>query len=539
MSQEPIAPSATWGREVEQGWLLGHPCRIYRHRPRSVGALLRDARRWQGRTYVAEGGRRLSFEAFEGAVARVAVRLQARGVGTGDRVVLLAYNSIEWLAAFWAVQSLGAVAVLCNAWWSVQETNEALEDTQPSLVLADWLLKRGLQHDPRVIDMAFVRQWVDDGAVAAVLPTAEVAEEALAIIMFTSGTTGRAKGALMSQGGVVANLQNLLVLTGRLPNEIPLDAPGTVSLLTVPLFHLAGVQVSMSTLLTGGRLVLQEGRFDPAAVLRLIEQERVRVWGSIPTMVSRVLEHPDVGRRDLSSLRSIPMGGAAITAELRERIPQVFPGVKKSVGSLYGCTEAGGILAAGSADDLRERPGCVGKPLPVVELRIANPDEQGVGEIQARTPTVTVGVWGETQTTTDSDGWVRTGDLGRFENGYLYLSGRSKDIVIRAGENIACAHVEQCLLRHPAVQEVAVLPLPHADLGEEVAAVVVVRDGQSTTAEALAMHAQAQLGKFEVPSRWWLRSEPLPTNASGKIAKAELRTGWPGGQPTTESSNHP
>lgn len=524
-----VVESPLWGRDVEPGCVQGNPCRRYTHRPRSVGALLRDARRWQGaRTFIVEGERRLSFGAFEAAVARVTVQLQARGVRPGDRIVLLAYNSIEWLAAFWAVQSLGAVAVLCNAWWSAQETSEAIADVSPSWVLADLLVKRGLHNDPKAVDMALVRQWVDGGDRPSLPPLPEVSEDALSIIMFTSGTTGRAKGALMSQGGVVANLQNLLVLTGRLPSEMAPDAPGTVSLLTVPLFHLAGVQVSLSTLLTGGKLVLQEGRFDPGAVMRLIEQERVRVWGSIPTMVSRVLEHPDVGRHDLSSLRSIPMGGAAIAPELRARIPHVFPGVKKSVGSLYGCTEAGGILAAGSADDLRERPGCVGKPLPVVELRIANPDAQGVGEIQARTPAVTLGVWGEAEAATDSEGWVRTGDLGRLQDGYLYLSGRSKDIVIRAGENIACAHVEQCLLRHPAVQEVAVLPLPHADLGEEVAAVVVLREGQSATAEDLAAHAQALLGKFEVPSRWWLRREPLPTNATGKIAKAGLKADWRG-----------
>jgi len=518
--------ATTWGRTVEMGCVQGYPCRIYTQRPRSVGALLREARRWQGRTFIVEGAQRLTYAAFEVAVARVATQLQARGVHTGDRVVLLAYNSIAWLTAFWAVQSLGAVAVLCNAWWGTQETSAAIADIDAAWVLADLTEKRGLQHRPFVIDMSVVRQWAGDSADPALPPLPDVAEDAVAIIMFTSGTTGRAKGVLMSQGGVVANLQNLLVLTGRLPHEIPPDAPGTVSLLTVPLFHLAGVQVSISTLLTGGKLVLQQGRFDPGAVLRLIETEQVRVWGSIPTMVSRVLEHPDVGKYDLSSLRSIPMGGAVISPELRANIPQVFVGVSKRVGSLYGCTEAGGILAAGSADDLRNRPGCVGKPLPVVELRILHPDEQGIGEIAARTPTATLGVWGQTETITDAEGWVRTGDLGRIENGYLYLSGRSKDIVIRAGENIACAHVEQCLLLHPSVQEVAVLPLPHADLGEEVAAAVVLRDGHTITVASLAAHAQSLLGKFEVPSRWWLRTEPLPTNASGKIAKEVLKAQW-------------
>lgn len=528
MDAPDLAARATWGREVDSAMVQGHACRVYRNRPRTMAALLRDARRWHGRTFVVEGARRLSFDAFESSVARVAARLRDRGIGVGDRVVLLAYNGIEWLSAFWAVQSLGAVAVLCNAWWSSEETGIALWDAQPSLVLADQLPKRGLEGRQDVVDMATVRAWVDGDTAPALPEPPAVSEDALAIIMFTSGTTGRARGALMSQRGVVANLQNLLVLTGRLPDELPPDRPGTVSLLTVPLFHLSGLQVSISTLLTGGRLVLLEGRFDPSAVLRLIEQERVRVWGSIPTMVSRVLEHPELGRHDVSSLRSIPMGGAAISPDLRAKVQRAFPGVQKSVGSLYGCTEAGGILAGGSADDLRDRPGCVGKPLPVVELRIADPDAQGVGEIQARTPAATLGTWGDPEPATDPDGWVRTGDLGRLQDGYLYLSGRSRDIVIRAGENIACPHVEHCLHQHPAVREVAVVPLPHADLGEEVGAVVVLRDGQEVTADELARHTAAHLGKFEVPSRWWLRREPLPTNATGKIAKAELKSDWRG-----------
>lgn len=521
-------PTAIWGREITSTTMRGFPCKVYRDRARSMAALLADARRWQERTYLVAGERRFTFGEFETAVARVSAQLSARGVGPGSRVVLLAYNCVEWLTSFWAVQAVGGIAVLCNAWWSAAETQVALQDVDPALVLADQLDKRGLAGRADTLDMAVIRQWQEAGAVIALPPLPQIGEDDLAIIMFTSGTTGKPKGMMMSQRGVIANLQNLLVLTGRLPNELSPDAPGTVSLLTVPLFHLAGVQVSISTLLSGGRLALLEGRFDPGAVLALIQQERVRVWGSIPTMVSRVLEHPEFGQFDVSSVKSIPMGGAAIPPALRAKIQALLPGVKKSVGSLYGCTEAGGVVAAGSANDLEGRPGCVGKALPVVELRIARPDAQGVGEIQARTPTATLGYWGESASVTDAEGWVGTGDLGRLEGDYLILSGRSKDIIIRAGENIACAHVEQCLQQHPAVQEVAVLPLPHADLGEEVAAVIRLRDGHSATEEELTRHAAAHLAKFEVPSRWWLRREALPTNATGKIAKAELKSPWRG-----------
>jgi long-chain acyl-CoA synthetase len=443
-------------------------------------------------------------------------------------VVLLAYNSVEWLASFWALQALGAVPVLANAWWSPAEAHAALELVQPVAVLTDREGEAAVDAAFRPIELRSLRALVDAAEQAPAWSLPEVGEDELALIMFTSGTTGQAKGVMMSHRGVVANIQNLLVLTGRMPSELAPDQPGTVSLLTVPLFHLSGVQISFSTLLSGGTLVFLDGRFDAERVLRLIERERVRVWGSIPTMVSRVVEHPALAIHDTSSLRSIPMGGAAISAALREKIRAAFPTVRKSGGSLYGSTEAGGVLAAASGDEVRERPGCVGKPLPVVEIRIASADAHGNGEILARTPTATLGYWGDPTPITDDEGWLRMGDVGRLEDGFLVLTGRSKDIIIRGGENIACAHVEQCLQAHPDVLEVAVIPLPHPDLGEEVAAVVVLREGATAGVAELRAHAAERLGKFQVPSRWWLRSEPLPVNATGKIAKRDLPEQWAG-----------
>ncbi|MEJ8851227.1 class I adenylate-forming enzyme family protein [Variovorax rhizosphaerae] len=521
-------PQQRWGRSVEAGVVAGHSSRVYAQRPRSLPELLHDARRWGTRAFLIEGERRLSFVDFEAAVHRVAGHLLARGIRQGDRVALLGYNSVEWLASFWAVQSLGGVAVLANAWWSDDETRAALALIEPAAVLTDRSGAHAIDERFRPIDIRALRAVVDSSEQVAQPPTPQVSEDDIAIIMFSSGTTGAAKGVMMSHRGVVANIQNLLVLTGRLPSELPVDKPGTVSLLSVPLFHLAGIQISFSTLLSGGALVFLEGRFDPGKVLGLIQREKVRVWGSIPTMVSRVVDFEDFDSFDTSSLRSIPMGGAAISAELRAKVQRAFPATKKSVGSLYGLTEAGGVLAAGSADDVRGRPGCVGRALPVVELRIDAPDPGGVGEIFARTPTVTMGYWRDATPIADADGWVKTGDLGRIEGDYLYVVGRSKDIIIRGGENIACAHVEHALLTHPSVLEAAVVPLAHADLGEEVGAVVVLRDDMPVTVEQLREHALANLGKFEVPSRWWLHDGPLPTNATGKILKRDLPKRWGG-----------
>lgn len=521
MAETTTTGRTRWGREVTTATVNGHPCRVYAHRPGSVAELLVAARRWGDREFLVQGERRITVAAHERAVARVAARLRELGVGRHDRVMLLGFNRIEWVVAFWAVQCLGAVAVLGNAWWSEREAAGAIALAEPSLVLTERRLD-----GTDTLSFDALRPLVDDDGPAEVTPV-PVAEADTALIMFSSGTTGAPKGVVMSHRSVVANLQNLLVLTGRLPDELPDDHPGTVSLLSVPLFHLAGVQIGCTALLSGGSLVFLRGKFDPAEVLELIERERVRVWGSVPTMVGRVLDHEDFARRDTSSVASIPMGGAAIPAELRRRVAAGFTGVRRRVGSLYGLTEAGGVLAAGSGRDIEERPGCVGRALPVVELRIAAPDSAGVGEIQARTPTVTDGYLGEPGGVTDADGWVGTGDLGRIEEpGWLYITGRSKDVIIRGGENIAAAHVEQALLGHPDVLEVAVVALPHPDLGEEVGAAVVLRPGAAPGVPELRAYAERGLARFEVPSRWWLGYDPLPVNATGKIVRREVRSAW-------------
>jgi long-chain acyl-CoA synthetase len=520
----PEASQAMWGREITESTVHGHPCRVYSDRPHSVGELLLEARRWSDREFLVQGERRLTSGEHEHAVARVTAHLADLGIGHGDRVMLLGFNRIEWVAAFWAIQCRGAVAVLGNAWWSETEVADAVELAEPQLVITDKTVD-----GVRTLPFEELRPLVDGGEQADI-ELAPVNEDDTALIMFSSGTTGAPKGVVMSHRSVVANLQNLLVLTGRLPDELPAEHRGTVSLLSVPLFHLAGIQISCTTLLSGGSLIFLNGKFDPAEVLSLIERERVRVWGSIPTMVSRVLDHPDFGKWDTSTVSSIPMGGAAISQELRERIGAAFTGVRSRVGSLYGLTEAGGVLAAGSGKDVEGRPNCVGRALPVVELRISNPNEGGIGEIQARTPTITdgyLGARGEITPVADADGWVSTGDLGKVEEpNWLYVTGRSKDVIIRGGENIASAHVEQALLTHPDVVEAAAVPLPHPDLGEEVGAAIVLRAGAEADVDGVRAAAAERVAKFELPSRWWVRQEALPTNATGKVQRREIREDW-------------
>lgn len=329
---------------------------------------------------------------------------------------------------------------------------------------------------------------------------------------------------------MIANQQNILTRNGRLPHLLNADSPQAVSLASTPMFHIGGLSSLLTHFLTGGRIVLAQGRFDPGQVMALVERERVQVWGAVPTMAVRVLEHPEFGSRDLSSLRSWPLGGAPVSPELLERIRTQLPTLReRGLSNTWGMTEAGGFLTVADSRDLRARPGTVGRPYPVVELRIDRPDDDGVGEVLARSPTVMLGYAGRADDdTVDADGWLHTGDLGHLDDdGYLYIDGRSKDVVIRGGENIACPHVEAALASHPAVVEAAALGLPHPDLGEELAAVVVYRSGAlPPTDDELRRHLAGIVSSFAVPTRWLIRTEPLPTLAGEKIDKRTLATAF-------------
>lgn len=523
----PAVGQVRWGTRIVQGTVNGHPCRVYEERPRALSELLLDAQRWSDRTFLVQAERRISGREHLAAVARVARLMRSRGVRTGDAVLLQGFNHIEWIVAFWALQCIGATVALGNAWWSDHEGAAAIELVKPKLVIRE---REGGELLPQgCAQMLFpeLRGLVDARDDEATLQIDRVDEEDSAVVIFSSGTTGQAKGAKMSHRAVIANIHNLLRMTGRLPSELDDAHPGTVNLVTMPLFHQGGLQISLMTLLTGGRMVLLRGRFDPLEVLQLMQAEKVRAWGSVPTMVSRVMQHADFANYDTRSVASIQMGGAPIPYELRAKVKECFPASRKRVGSMYGLTETG-VVATGAGSDVEGRPGCVGRPLPAAEIMIANPNAEGVGEIRARAASATTGYLGESTPIADAQGWIASGDLGRIdEEGRLYVVGRAKDMIIRGGENIASVHVERCLRTHPAIAEVAVVPLPHADLGEEVGAVVVLQPGAAVEVEDLRAHAAGQLARFEIPSRWWRRAEPLPTNATGKVLKRELIEAWP------------
>jgi long-chain acyl-CoA synthetase len=517
--------SGPFGTAITTETLGDVPFRAYQARPHSVGELLAQGRTWADRCFLVQDDRRLSFSDVERMAWRGATRLHDLGLSKGDGVMLLAANSPEWVIAFLSSALAGCVSVLGNCWWSSNEVDDAVDLTKPAVVLTDeWTSPRC---PSSANEMAIETLANGDSATPPALPA--VLESDPALVVFTSGTTGAARGAALSHRAVVAVQHTLLHQTGLLDQGAVKDRPADVTLQSAPLFHIGGVQALLRALLTGSTLVLSRGRFDAGQVLEIIERERVQRWGGVPTMVLRVLDHPDLAKRDTTSVRSVSLGGAPVPSSLVARIRAAFPRSERAVGKIYGLTEAGGTLTSASGSDLMERPGTVGRPLPLVEVRISNPDANGEGEIVARSVTQMSGyLGGADDSIIDREGWIHTGDLGTIDDdGYVFVTGRSKDVIIRGGENIASALVEERLSAHPDVVECAVLGLPDAHLGEEVAAAVVLREGSTATAEVLAAHARERLAYFEVPTQWWFRDSALPCNDAGKIDKRAVAAVWP------------
>ena len=524
-----------WGTDIVR---RGHGIPFLVYEPRRTGAaeLLDDVRHWGDRVHLVRGTQRMTYAELLDLVPKAAAVLADHGVGPGDRVMLLAFNSVEWIVAFWATLAAGAVVVLANPWWSEEELRHGLGVVDVALVLAD---PRSAKLVPDGVPLLELEALAAEAQAPGRRPLprpAPAGEDEPAIILFTSGTSGPPKGAVLSHRGVIALQHTLLHITRQLPHTLGDDAPREVALQSGPLFHIGGVQALVRQFLLGGTLVFAAGKFDPTEVLDLMEAEGVHRWGGVPTMVSRVLNDATIEGRDLSTVRAISLGGAPVLPEIVTRIKTRFPNVERGVSQVYGLSEAGGTLTSASGRDLTERIGTAGRPLPIVELRINNPDGSGTGEVVARTPCQMLGYWGQpSDGTIDEEGWVHTGDLGHIDaENYLFITGRLKDLIIRGGENIASTHVEDVLLKHPEVREVAVGGRPDPDLGEIVAAAVVLDADSPVTVAELRAFAAEHLAYFEIPTSWWLRTEPLPANDVGKVRKRDLLATWPAGDGVTD-----
>jgi acyl-CoA synthetase (AMP-forming)/AMP-acid ligase II len=514
--------SGTWGREIAVERVDGVPYRMYQPRARRLTALLDHADRWTGRAHLVQGHTRLDFGELSTVVQRKAAQLRQHEIAPGDRVALLGWNGPDWVVNIWAALWLGAVPVLANSWWSTRELEHAFDLLRPRAVLADDRLAGKLPAGTPVAP------WTSP-ATGSLLECAEgddaAGENEPALILFTSGSTGFPKAVVLSHRSVISGLHSLLAVTKRLPQDLDGARP-SVALHTAPLFHVGGVQTLVRSVVVGETLVFPAGRFEPHGAMDLIAAHGVTRWSAVPTMVGRLLDAQRERPTDLSSLRSLTLGAAPAHPGLYQRIRDELPSVEARIATGYGLTENGGQATAASGRDTRARPGVCGVPLPAVEISFGEPTPDGDGEVLIRAASQMIGYFGEAGGPIDADGWLHTGDLGHLdEDGYLWVTGRGKDLILRGGENIAPLAVERALVGVAGVLDAAVLGLPHHDLGEEVAAVLVV-DGTTATRSDLDEYVtgalRSSLASFAIPTRWRFQTTELPVLGSEKVDKHAL-----------------
>jgi len=536
--------------------VLGVPLQVYKNRLHSLGELIAMADGRAGVDFLVQGDRRLPYEEHNALVRRVAASLGELGVGHGDRVAIVSANNVEWVVLWWAAAAIGAVVVPLNAWWKTDELEFGLRDSGSKLLFCDpkrWQAVRDRVEALPELEHVFVTDLDEPDGVArpsdellhgddpGTLPAGGVDEDDLFAILYTSGTTGRPKGATLTHRQALANLQNIFCLGvanasrgGEAAPELSSKAQ-SATLLVVPLFHVTGcLSTMMLGYASGAKLVLMPpGRFDPDAAMATIEREKITSFGGVPTIMWRIVESPHFDDYDLSTVVRVSYGGAPAAPELVQRIHERFPKVRKTLATAYGLTESASVATSNTGDEYLTHPDSVGRPAPTVEIAVVDADGRpmptgATGEIWLRGPTIMRrGYWNRSEATAEaitSDGWFRSGDIGRFdEDGFLYLVDRAKDMIIRGGENVYCVEVEQVLFEHPDVVDAAVVGVPHKVLGEEVKAVVQLKPGSSATVEDLRTHCSARLANFKVPEYVELRDEPLPRNPAGKVLKNLLR----------------
>ncbi|MBX7248895.1 MAG: acyl--CoA ligase [Caulobacteraceae bacterium] len=546
--------------ELDEVVIRGVPTKVWKNAPPTLREVFLFARNMFGaREFLVHEDERVTYDAFGRAVLALAEDLRRRGVQKGDRIAIAMRNLPEWPVAFFATVLVGAIATPLNAWWTGPELEYGLKDSGSRVLITDperlgrladllegcpdlqsvYVTRMPASPDPRLTRLEDVigapPAWatLEDRP----LPDVPLHPEDDATIFYTSGTTGKPKGALATHRNNTGNILALafsfdrnFVRRGETPpvRGNPEDAQ-KVGLVGIPFFHTTGCHALLiPAMIQGAKLILMR-RFDAEDAMKLIERERVTSAGGVPAIAWLILEHPNASSYDLSSLESISYGGAPASPELVRRLVEAFP--KSIPGTGWGMTETGGTHTHHQGDDYRNRPDSCGAVVGPYRIKITGPDgrELGpneVGELWAFGPNILKGYWNKPEATAETfvDGWVRTGDLARIdEEGFLYIVDRAKDMLIRGGENIYCVEVENVLYEHPAVMDAALVGRPHPVLGEEPCAVVTVKPGATATEDELRKFVADRLAAFKVPVSIIVRSDPLPRNANGKILKTELK----------------
>lgn len=534
--------------EIEQRQINGIELRTYKAAPVTLREALGQGRSHGEKTFVTFGEERYSFNEFFAAADRAAHYLVNHfEIAKGDRVAIAMRNYPEWMMAYVATVSIGAVVVPLNSWGQADELEYALSDAGAKLLFCDQQRANFINNRLEALnckavvvkgdgnsDNPLIEQWEATQNSPAEMPDVDISSGDLAMIMYTSGTTGKPKGAASTNFNTCQALFNFEVHSymSAMANSETVGKmmesgfePST--LLTVPLFHVSGCYAVFMLNLRGGRKTSILYKWNPEEALKVIEQERITIFTGVPTMTMALLESPDFLSTDTSSLYSLGAGGTACPPHLKDliydKIPHAYPGTG------YGMTETNATCASGTGKAFRLRPNSAGTLSPIVECKTV--DENGkdlapgeTGELYVKSPANVQQYWNlpEASSETFIDGWVATGDVGYIDSdGFLYIVDRLKDLVIRGGENIYPIEIEGILLTHPQVQEAAAYGIPHEKLGEELAATVFIY-GDTTEQELMEFVAQ-RLAKFKVPSVITISDEALAKNAAGKLLKKTIR----------------
>ncbi len=511
---------------------------VFKNRFRSLRDLLaRSLQFGDAELAVWDSGPRWTFRDHERLVASVAAALCAKhGIGPGSRVAILAANCPEWVLSAWATLSLGGTVVAMNGWWQGDEIRYGLELGEPELLIADRARLARLEgREPGVKTVL-----IDDGFESyldfdrdAPLSDHPIGEDDLAAIMFTSGTTGRPKGAMVSHRNFIAFLM-LSFMNGaaRALTHPPTAPPApVVSIMSSPLFHVSGFQAgALMAPATGMKLIWTTGRFDPKMIMQLTLAEGVSRWGGITTQLWRLIEHPEFLPEKFGQIRSTGGGGSAFSPDLQRTLREKLPQASGDFNVGYGLTECAGLCSMATSEMLLAHPDTAGRTIPGNDVAIFDDDgnrlpDGAEGNICVRGPNVMLGYWRNPKATAEAffaDGWLRTGDIGRIQDGLLFLASRKRDLIIRGGENIYPLEIENRIDDHPDVQEVAVVGVDHRELGQEVKAIVVPKQGKALAAKQIQDWVGQSLAYYKVPTHVEIRTEPLPRNATGKVLKAVL-----------------
>src|SRR4051794_39062539 len=486
------------------------------------------------RPAVVCGSTELTYAQMWHRCRRLAGALRALGLQEGDRVGVVSPNCHRYLEIYQAVPGAGMVLVPLNQRHTDAELRYALEDSGTKVLFAGRPVAGVPACVEHVVEVGEAYEALIAGAAPADFP-AHIGEEDLAGLFYTGGTTGTAKGVMLTHRNLVSNAMHMQMCWPF--------SPDTCWLVTAPLFHLAGSIAVLSTVWNAGRHVILPA-FDPAAALDLVEREQVTATLVVPSMLAAMNEEQHARPRAVSSLRLVSFGGAPSATETLRRAHEVFPDA--SLLHLYGATETAPIATSLPGVerflDAPQARSC-GQPAVGVDVDVRRDDGSScdageVGEVAVRGPNVMGAYWNKPEQTaaTLRDGWYHTGDLGYMdERAFVYLVDRAKDMIVSGGENVYSTEVEDVLYRHPAVLEAAVFGVPDARWGEAVHAVVVPRPSVAVTEDELLAHCRAAIAAYKVPKAIELRTEPLPKSGAGKTLKRELRAPFWAGRETMVS----